>query len=220
VFLAGPVFFVSGINAVVGLSVVLISPILFLFSICHPGKTFRQILMSLLAPLLRWQLEWIYAAVPHASESVKSLSSLPESRRQSQIHQSNERNSPIYVHQNANFRPRRDGPIDDYDDASYVTPNSLSLPMLLFIHLLSPLISVGVVISTWVSAFFWFYASIIGDPNGTQAEEQRTNRRYFYGDRVEENDGRASVLAVRAWWKSWLKKACENEEDDLLFLDD
>ena len=66
-----------------------------------------------------------------------------------------------------------------------------SLPWLLLIHSISPLLSIGVALATWIAALFWFFAAVIGNPDGDD--------RY--------NDGRAAVLAVRAWWKRWLMRA-------------
>ncbi|KAI9875366.1 MAG: hypothetical protein M1830_008577 [Pleopsidium flavum] len=66
-----------------------------------------------------------------------------------------------------------------------------SASMLVFVHLLSPLISFGVAVAAWVAAGFWFYTAILGDPDGTNGKD----------------DGRAAVLGVRGWWERWLKKA-------------
>ena len=66
-----------------------------------------------------------------------------------------------------------------------------SAPMLVLVHLLSPFISFGVAVAAWVAAIFWFYAAILGDPDGTNGKD----------------DGRAAVLGVRAWWERWLKRA-------------
>jgi len=78
------------------------------------------------------------------------------------------------------------------------TYSNYNAPLLVIIHLLSPLVSIGVAIASWVSAVFWFYAAILGDPGGVDG-------RNGYGK--DYNDGRASVLAVRAWWRNWLTKA-------------
>lgn len=64
-------------------------------------------------------------------------------------------------------------------------------PLLLLVCLLSPFVAVGIAIATWISASFWIYASIIGDP----------------GSKDGHNDGRESVLAVRSYWESWLLRA-------------
>ncbi|KAF2236609.1 hypothetical protein EV356DRAFT_63008 [Viridothelium virens] len=69
--------------------------------------------------------------------------------------------------------------------------NSYSVPRLLVVHLLSPFLSICVALATWTAALFWFFAAVIGNPDGDD--------RY--------NDGRAAVLAVRRWWEKWLIEA-------------
>jgi hypothetical protein len=76
---------------------------------------------------------------------------------------------------------------------------SYSTPLLIVVNLFSPVVSVGVAISAWIAAVFWCYAVILGDPDGSDQP------RGSYGK--EYNDGKASVLLVRAWWKRWLTKA-------------
>ncbi|KAI9697269.1 MAG: hypothetical protein M1836_004833 [Candelina mexicana] len=57
-------------------------------------------------------------------------------------------------------------------------------------HLLSPVVSVGVAVAAWVAAVFWFYAAILGDPDGKGGS----------------NDGQATVLSVWGWWEAWLMR--------------
>jgi len=73
------------------------------------------------------------------------------------------------------------------------TSDRYKLPMLLVIHIFSPIISVGVAVAAWTSAFFWFYVAILGDPT-------KTDRR---------SDGKVTVLAVRAWWERWLRRGLQ-----------
>lgn len=63
--------------------------------------------------------------------------------------------------------------------------------MLFVVHVLSPFVSIGVAIAAWTAAVFWFYAAILGDPDG----------------RDKHNDGKESVLGVRMWWEKWLLRA-------------
>lgn len=63
--------------------------------------------------------------------------------------------------------------------------------MLILIHLVSPLISVGVAIASWVTAGFWVFTSIMGNPDGTERRD----------------DGADAVLAVRNWWERCLLTA-------------
>jgi hypothetical protein len=88
-----------------------------------------------------------------------------------------------------------------------VPPDSDYHPVGLWaVLLIAPFISIGVALAAWTAAFFWFYACVIGDPEGADAEFH-DRRSSFELSKKESNDGRASVLAVRAWWKSWLTKA-------------
>lgn len=64
--------------------------------------------------------------------------------------------------------------------------------MLIVMHLISPLISVGVAIASWVSGAFWVFTYIMGNPDGTER-----------GD-----DGADAVLSVRNWWEGMLLKSC------------
>jgi hypothetical protein len=60
--------------------------------------------------------------------------------------------------------------------------------MLVLVHAISPLLSIGVAISAWVAASFWLFALMMGNPDGTER-----------GD-----DGRATVLNLRNWWERFL----------------
>lgn len=63
--------------------------------------------------------------------------------------------------------------------------------MLIFMHVASPLISMGVAVASWVTAAFWVFTSIMGNPDGTERRD----------------DGADAVLAVRNWWEHCLLKA-------------
>lgn len=76
---------------------------------------------------------------------------------------------------------------------------SYSPPLLILVNIFSPLVSVGVAISAWIAAIFWCYAAVLGDPDGSDRPGNSYGKEY--------NDGKASVLLVRAWWKRWLTKA-------------
>lgn len=65
-----------------------------------------------------------------------------------------------------------------------------SLPTVILIHLLSPILSLGLLLAAWTAAFFWVFAMMLGNPDGTERRD----------------DGRAAVLGVRNWWRAWLKK--------------
>jgi hypothetical protein len=59
---------------------------------------------------------------------------------------------------------------------------------LIVVYLAAPIFSLGVAIAAWVSASFWVFAIIMGNPDGTERRD----------------DGRATVLAVRNWWERYL----------------
>jgi hypothetical protein len=56
------------------------------------------------------------------------------------------------------------------------------------ILLLSPLVSLGLLLAVGTAAAFWVFAMVLGDPNGMERKD----------------DGRAAVLSVNAWWQKWL----------------
>jgi hypothetical protein len=66
-----------------------------------------------------------------------------------------------------------------------------SVSSLLLVHVLSPFVAMAVSLSAWAVAIYWVFAAMIGDPDGTEG-----------GD-----DGRATVLGLRAYWEMWLCKA-------------
>jgi len=63
--------------------------------------------------------------------------------------------------------------------------------MLVLIHIISPLLSIGVAVAAWTSAAFWLFTLMMGNPDGTERKD----------------DGRAAVLAVRDWWETLLLNA-------------
>ncbi|TKA76949.1 hypothetical protein B0A49_01724 [Cryomyces minteri] len=78
-----------------------------------------------------------------------------------------------------------------YSTAAASSTDSYSVAMLLVIYLLSPIISLGVAIAAWVAAVFWIFSAIVGDPSGPSGH----------------NDGKETVLGVRARWERWLTRA-------------
>ncbi|KAI4755681.1 hypothetical protein E4T52_12254 [Aureobasidium sp. EXF-3400] len=66
-----------------------------------------------------------------------------------------------------------------------------SVSSLLLVHALSPFTAMAVSLSAWAVAIYWVFAAMIGDPDGTEGG----------------NDGRATVLGLRAYWEMWLCKA-------------
>lgn len=66
-----------------------------------------------------------------------------------------------------------------------------SIGGLIMVLLLSSFMSFGLLLLAWVAAFFWVFAMILGNPDGTERRD----------------DGRAAVLGVCRWWQIWLEKA-------------
>ncbi|KAH8705797.1 hypothetical protein BGW36DRAFT_393313 [Talaromyces proteolyticus] len=56
---------------------------------------------------------------------------------------------------------------------------------------LAPFLSFGLLLAAWTAAFFWIFAMILGNPDGTE----------------KKDDGRVAVLGVNAWWQTWLRKS-------------
>ncbi|KZM21411.1 uncharacterized protein EKO05_0006173 [Ascochyta rabiei] len=73
---------------------------------------------------------------------------------------------------------------------SFDASESYSVPMLLVIHLFSPIIAFGIAVAAWTAAGFWFFSSILGDPGGH--------------DGGRHNDGKDCILGVRNHWERWL----------------
>ena len=56
---------------------------------------------------------------------------------------------------------------------------------LVLVHLISPLLSIGVCVAAWIAGAFWLFTWTMGNPDGTEIVD----------------DGHAAVLAVRDWWE-------------------
>jgi hypothetical protein len=76
---------------------------------------------------------------------------------------------------------------------SHNSSQEYSAPMLVVIHLFSPIVAFGVSVAAWTAAGFWFFSSILGDPGGHGHEGH--------------NDGKESIIGVRNWWERWLSRA-------------
>jgi hypothetical protein len=73
---------------------------------------------------------------------------------------------------------------------SFNDSEGFSPPMLIVIHLFSPIVAFGVAVASWTAAGFWFFSSILGDPGGHDGH----------------NDGKESILGVRNYWERWLSR--------------
>lgn len=57
--------------------------------------------------------------------------------------------------------------------------------------ILSPFLSIAILLFAWTAAFFWVFSMVMGNPDGTERKD----------------DGRTAVLGVCKWWRTWLGKA-------------
>ncbi|CAN9450460.1 unnamed protein product [Alternaria sp. RS040] len=73
---------------------------------------------------------------------------------------------------------------------SHDSTTGYSAPMLVVVHLFSPVVAFGVAIAAWTAAGFWFFSSILGDPGGHDGH----------------NDGKETIVSVRNWWERWLSR--------------
>ncbi|KAB8235371.1 hypothetical protein ETB97_001636 [Aspergillus alliaceus] len=80
---------------------------------------------------------------------------------------------------------------NDADDPSVPDLNEhYSIMGLILVLLLSSLLSIAFLLLVWTAAFFWVFAMVLGNPDGTERKD----------------DGRAAVLGVCRWWHIWLRK--------------
>lgn len=67
--------------------------------------------------------------------------------------------------------------------------------MLVAVHVMSPVLSLGVMFLAWVLAIYWVSSAVVGDPAGMDRRD----------------DGRETVLGLRGWWESWLMRSVREE---------
>lgn len=65
--------------------------------------------------------------------------------------------------------------------------------MLVLVHAVSPVLSLGLTLSAWVAACFWLFALMMGNPDGTDSDD----------------DGRVTVLRLRNWWEKFLSSSAK-----------
>ena len=78
---------------------------------------------------------------------------------------------------------------------------------LVFVHVVSPFLSIGVAIAAWIAALFWFFELIMSDTSSP-------------GSAGVEDDGRHYVLMVRNWWEKFHLLALRNGSQLRRRLDD
>ena len=67
--------------------------------------------------------------------------------------------------------------------------------MLVMIHVLSPVFSLGLMVVAWVLAVYWASSAVVGDPAGMD----------------KRDDGRESVLWLRGRWERWLLRSVKEQ---------
>ncbi|MCJ1455210.1 hypothetical protein MMC28_005564 [Mycoblastus sanguinarius] len=75
-----------------------------------------------------------------------------------------------------------------HDAESPTMTNSSNAILLVLVNTCAPVYALGITISAWVVAVFWFYTAVLGNPDGQDGRD----------------DGWEAVLAVRNWWARWL----------------
>ncbi|EME89757.1 uncharacterized protein MYCFIDRAFT_210176 [Pseudocercospora fijiensis CIRAD86] len=68
--------------------------------------------------------------------------------------------------------------------------------MLVAVMLLSPFLSMGIMLAAWVTAVYWISSAMVGDPAGQD----------------KRDDGRETVMALRKWWERWLVRSMREEQ--------
>jgi hypothetical protein len=66
---------------------------------------------------------------------------------------------------------------------------------LMAVQLLSPFLSLGVMVAAWVVAVFWISSLVVGDPSGTDRHD----------------DGSETALALRGFWEKWLRRCIRQD---------
>lgn len=100
----------------------------------------------------------------------------------------------LHIHERLiGLRPSQSQSAYNDSDESSITDygEGYSVGGLIMVLLLSSLMSFGLLILAWTAAFFWVFAMMLGNPDGTERKD----------------DGRAAVLGVTRWWQIWLGKA-------------
>lgn len=67
--------------------------------------------------------------------------------------------------------------------------------VLVAVHILSPFLSLGMMLVAWVVAVYWVSSAVVDDPAGID----------------KRDDGRETVLALRGWWEAYLLRSVKDE---------
>lgn len=158
-------------NAV--LVLLLLSAPIPLFSICTSIYTFLAVLLVIFTTPLRFCPPTAFFRSTTFSKQLCTLLA-PALRRHDRLAQSS--TSHYY---NQYHLPSTSNPTDVF-----------SAPGLILVLTLAPFLCFGLLLAVWIAAFFWIFAMILGNPDGTERKD----------------DGRAAVLGVNRWWQTWLRK--------------
>lgn len=157
-------------NAV--LILLLLSAPIPLFSICTSIYTlFAVLLVIFTSPLRLCPPTAFFRSTTFSKQLCQLLS--PALRRHDRLAQSS---TSYYCNHHL---PSKSNPMDDF-----------SAPGLILVLTLAPFLCFGLLLAVWIAAFFWIFAMILGNPDGTERRD----------------DGRAAVLGVNRWWQTWLRK--------------
>ncbi|OXV06356.1 hypothetical protein Egran_05876 [Elaphomyces granulatus] len=72
--------------------------------------------------------------------------------------------------------------------------DSYSATWTAIVLVLSPLVTLCLLLAVWTAALFWVFSVILGNPDGNERKD----------------DGRAAVLGVNVWWQKWLARSRNN----------
>jgi hypothetical protein len=81
----------------------------------------------------------------------------------------------------------------DSEEPTTIVDSSIlySVGMSILVLVIAPFLSIVIVLFAWTAAAFWVFAMVMGNPDGTE----------------KNDDGRAAVLGVCRWWRTWLAKS-------------
>jgi hypothetical protein len=164
-------------NAV--LVLLLLSAPIPLFSICTSVYTLLAVLLVIFtSPLRLCPPTAFFRSTTFSTQLCKLIA--PALRKHDRLAQS----STSYHHYNHHHLPSTKNPTD-----------SFSAPGLILVLSLAPFLCFGLLLAVWIAAFFWIFAMILGNPDGTERKD----------------DGRAAVLGVNRWWQTWLSKGRKSQ---------
>ena len=88
--------------------------------------------------------------------------------------------------------PQQDN--DPYHHGPLPLTDSYSATWTAIVLVLSPFVTLCLLLAVWTAALFWVFSVILGNPDGNERKD----------------DGRAAVLGVNVWWQKWLARSRNN----------